>query len=90
MLIILYWAIFFTVTFVTWVLYIKEPIRIKSWSYFDRLPYICHKCMTTWTLIAIYIMVAILLDNIIFGTFGVILSALHGYGLYKLEKERQG
>lgn len=90
MLIILYWAIFFTVTFVTWVLYIKEPIRIKPWSYFDRLPYICHKCMTTWTLIAIYIMVAILLDNIIFGTFGVILSALHGYGLYKLEKERQG
>lgn len=45
--------------------------------------------MTTWTLIAIYVMVALLLNNFIFGLFGVLLSGLHGYGLYKLEKERQ-
>ena len=88
-LIVLYWAIFFVTTFITWVIYIKEPVKIEPWSYFDRYPFICNKCMTTWTLIAIYVMVALLLDNFIFGLFGVLLSGLHGYGLYKSEKERQ-
>ena len=88
-LIVLYWAIFFVTTFITWVIYIKEPVKIEPWSYFDRYPFICNKCMTTWTLIAIYVMVALLLDNFIFGLFGVLLSGLHGYGLYKLEKERR-
>jgi len=88
-LIILYWVIFFVTTFITWVMYIKEPVKIEPWSYFDRYPFICGKCMTTWTLIAIYVMVALLLNNFIFGLFGVLLSGLHGYGLYKLEKERQ-
>ena len=88
-LIVLYWAIFFVTTFITWVIYIKEPVKIEPWSYFDRYPFICNKCMTTWTLIAIYVMVALLLKNFIFGLFGVLLSGLHGYGLYKSEKERQ-
>lgn len=88
-LIVLYWAIFFVTTFITWVIYIKEPVKIEPWSYFDRYPFICNKCMTTWTLIAIYVMVALLLNNFIFGLFGVLLSGLHGYGLYKSEKERQ-
>lgn len=88
--IIIFWVIFFTVTFVMHILYEKYDIAgcIKPWSYFDTYPFICKKCMTTWSLVAVYIMVAVLMKDPLFGFFGVILGFLYGYGLNKIEEER--
>lgn len=88
--IIIFWTIFFTVTFVMYILYEKCDIAglIKPFSYFDTYPYICKKCMTTWSLIAAYIMAAVLMNDPLFGFFGVILGGLYGYGLNKIEEER--
>ena len=88
--IIIFWVIFFGVTFVMHCLYEKCDIAgfIKPWSYFDTYPFICKKCMTTWSLIAVYIMAAVLMNDPLFGFFGVILGFLYGYGLNKMEEER--
>ena len=88
--IIIFWAIFFGVTFVMHYSYEKLDIAglIKPWSYFDAYPFICKKCMTTWSLIATYIMAAVLMNDPLFGFFGVILGGLYGYGLNKMEEER--
>ena len=88
--ILIFFVIFFTVTFVMHIIYEKYDIAgcIKPFSYFDTYPFICKKCMTTWSLIATYIMAGVLMDDPLFGLFGVILGGLYGYGLYKLEKER--
>ena len=88
--ILIFWAIFFGVSYILHILYEKYDIAgcIKPWSYFDTYPFICKKCMTTWSLVAVYIMVAVLMKDPLFGFFGVILGFLYGYGLNKIEEER--
>ena len=87
-LIVLYWAIFFVTTFITWVLYIKEPVKIEPWSYFDRLPWNCWKCCTTWVMAATYISVAYILGNIAFGVWGCILTAGNALAMEITERRR--
>lgn len=84
----IFWVIFFVVTATTHYIYIVRTIEIKPWSYFDHYPFICFKCMTTWALITTYIMAGVLLADLTFTLLGITLSALYGYGLNKLEKER--
>ena len=88
LLIILFWAIFFGISVVLHYIYITKSISIKPWSYFDQYPFTCYKCMTTWALVTTYIMAGILLADVTFTILGITLSALYGFGLYKLEKER--
>lgn len=87
-LIILFWFIFFAITVTTHYIYIVKTVNIKPWSYFDKYPFKCYKCMTTWALITTYIMAGILLADMTFTLLGVTLASLYGYGLYKDEKER--
>lgn len=86
--IILFWAVFFTITYSTHYLYIEKGFMPNPWTYLDYKPFNCHKCMTTWSLISAYIMMGMVFSNIVFTVFGVILSALYGYGLYYQEVER--
>lgn len=86
---ILFWGIFAGVTAITWLIYIVKGFTIAPWSYLDRYPFVCYKCMTTWTLIVCYIMAGLLLSDYTFIAMGIALSALHGYGMDKLEKERK-
>lgn len=86
--IVLFWAVFFSITAITHYIYIQRGIDIPDWSYFDMYPWLCFKCMTTWTLIAAYVTLGIIIKDALFTGLGVLLSALYGYGLYKLEKER--
>lgn len=85
---ILFWVIFFTVTFLTHYIYITKGLNIKPWSYWDKYPFVCYKCCTTWFLVTTYIMSGILLADVLFTVLGVTLAGLYGYGLYKLERER--
>lgn len=84
----MFWALFFTITYATHFIYIEKGWMPEPWTYFDYKPFNCHKCMTTWTLIASYTMAGIILSNVVFSVFGVILSILYGYGLYYQEVER--
>ena len=86
--IIIFWAIFFIITAITHYIYIVRTFEIKPWSYFDHYPFICFKCMTTWSLITTYIMAGVLMADLTFTLLGITLSGLYGYGLNKLEKER--
>ena len=86
--IIIFWAIFFVITFATHYIYIVRTVNIKPWSYFDHYPFLCYKCMTTWALIATYIMAGVLMADLTFTLLGITLASLYGFGLYKLEKER--
>lgn len=83
----------FWITFIIGVLFSHYFIKyitphIKPFSPFDCYPFICDKCLSTWTLISLYVMIGLLINSILFIILGVILSGLYGFGKYKLEKER--
>lgn len=88
LLLTIFWGMFFGISYTMHYLYNVLYISPKDWSYFDNYPFKCGKCMQTWSLIASYIMVGMIIGNAEFAIFGVMLSALYGYGLYKNEKER--
>lgn len=88
LLIAIFWAIFFGVSFTLHCIYEYGTFEIKPWSYFDTYPFKCKRCMTTWALISTYIMAGILLADTTFTLFGITLAALYGYGMYKNDKER--
>lgn len=60
----------------------------KPLSYWDKPPFNCFKCCTTWVLIVGYIIIGILLADVVYTVFGITLAILYGYGLYKDEKEK--
>lgn len=86
--IILFWVVFLIITSVTYFIYIKKAYTPEPFSYLDTYPFKCYKCFTTWSMVASYIMVGLVIKDILFIIFGVTISLLYGYGLYKTEKER--
>ena len=83
-----FWILYFAI--LTAIYYIKE---VKMWQpkpygVLDTYPFICRKCLTTWTLIASYISIGIIISNIWFAIAGTILGAATGYAMYYTEKER--
>ena len=88
LLIILFWAEFFGITMILHYIYNIRMWSPKPFGYLDNYPFKCFRCCTTWVLIASYLMMGILLADVIFTIFGITLSSLYGFGLYKNEKER--
>ena len=88
LLIILFWAEFFGITMILHYFYNIRMWSPKPFSYFDKPPFNCFKCFTTWCLVAVYLMSGILLADVVYTVFGITLAGLYGYGLYKDEKER--
>lgn len=88
LMILLFWASFFATIYLTNYIYYGLGWHPDDYSALDTYPFNCHKCMTTNTLIAVYIMEGLLLGSIPYTIFGLVLSGLFGYGLYKTEKER--
>ena len=80
--------------FVVWIAglvigwYIPDKYQPKPFSVLDFYPFICRKCLTTWLLLISYIVVAILLQDWIFGVLGVIMTAMTGFALWYTERER--
>ena len=88
LLIAIFWLIFFTVTLFTHYVYNVRMWGPAPFSYWDKYPFKCYKCFTTWSLIVVYLMSGILLADASFTVLGITLAALYGYGLHKDEKER--
>ena len=80
--------------FVVWIAglvigwYIPDKYQPKPFSVLDFYPFICRKCLTTWLLLISYIVVAIMLQDWIFGVLGVIMTAMTGFALWYTERER--
>ena len=83
-----FWIIYFTIIAI--IHYLKEHLawQPKPYTLLDQYPWICEKCLQTWTLIATYISIAVIIDSFLFGVFGVLLGAGHGIARHITEKER--
>lgn len=68
--------------------YIVPTLKFKPFGMFDFYPFICRKCMTTWTLLVLYGTASYILDSPSFFIVGAIASAATGAGLYYTERER--
>ena len=82
--------IFFAVWIVGLVIgwYIPEKKHPAPFSLLDFYPFICRKCLTTWLLLILYAVSAILLSDWIFGLIGIIMTAMTGYALWYTEDKR--
>ena len=69
--------------------YIPDKKHPKPFSLLDFYPFICRKCLTTWLLLILYTVSAILLSDWIFGMFGIVMTAMTGFALYYTERERR-
>ena len=90
MLLIFKIFIFFAVWIVGLVIgwYIPEKKYPAPFSLLDFYPFICRKCLTTWLLLILYAVSAILLSDWIFGLLGIIMTAMTGFALWYTEEER--
>lgn len=88
LLILLFWVQFFGVTMILHYIYNIRMWSPKSFSYWDNYPFKCFRCATTWVLIAGYIIMGILLADVVYTVFGIMLAGLYAIGLWKSDKER--
>lgn len=84
--IFIFWLIYFLTLYGVW--WILEKHYPKAFSCFDFKPFKCRKCLTTWSLIAIYISVGLLFNNYIFIASGIIITIITGIALYIDDKEK--
>lgn len=84
--IFLFWFTFITIFYGVW--YILENYHPKPFSCFDLRPFNCRKCLTTWSMLASYLSLGLLLNNYVFMVCGIVLSILAGLALYIDEKKR--
>lgn len=84
--IITFFAIWIAGLVIGW--YIPDKKHPKPFSLLDFYPFICRKCLTTWLLLILYAVGAILLSDWIFGVLGAIMTAMTGYALWYTERER--
>ena len=68
--------------------YIPDKHHPAPFSLLDFYPFICRKCLTTWLLLILYVVSAILLSDWIFGMFGAIMTAMTGFALWYTDNER--
>ena len=85
LLVSLFWAVFFVITFASY--YVAEKL-VKPFNYFDRIPLNCLKCCTTWSLLASYISISIIISNWWFLCCGIIITAIEAEALHLTEKEK--
>ena len=82
--------IFFAVWIVGLVIgwYISDKKHPEPFSLLDFYPFICRKCLTTWLLLILYVVSAILLSDWVFGVLGIIMTAMTGFAMWYTDKER--
>lgn len=86
LLIVLFFIIYGIGIFVGW--FIAEKHHPQMGSILDFYPFICRKCLTTWTLAALYIVAAIIVENWWFGGAGILITALTAIAMWYTDKER--
>ena len=85
LLITLFWAVFFMITYAS---YNVVERLVKPFNYFDRIPTNGLKCCTTWSLLASYITISIIISNWWFLGFGIIITVMEAIALHLTEKEK--
>lgn len=83
-----FWGMYIFILFAMWILKEQMAWQPTAYSMLDFYPFLCRKCLTTWTLIASYISVGIIISSPLFAVFGVLLGAGTGYAMDYTEKER--
>lgn len=83
--ILIFWAIFIVGFSVAYV--VSEHLVIP-FGLFDVYPWKCRKCMTTWTLIALYASVALAMSNWILFICGVLITAAQTLCIIITDKEK--
>lgn len=83
-----FWAHYFLV--LTIIYWLKEVIawQPQPFGILDFYPFLCRRCLTTWSLVASYISVGIIISNPLYAIFGVILSAATGFAMNYTDNER--
>lgn len=85
-----FWLMYFII--ISAVHYLKENIawQPKPYTVLDQYPWICETCLMTWTLVASYISVGIIINSFLFALFGTLLGFGTGFARKYTEKERMG
>lgn len=68
--------------------YIVSEKLVVTFGLFDVYPWKCRRCMTHWTLTALYASVAIIIGSWIFFVLGEIVTIAQTYCFYYTDKER--
>lgn len=84
----LFFGTLFAVLFLTNLIYVRNGWSPRPWSFLDCLPFNCERCCTTWTLVSAYVMEGFLLNNYIYMTLGLLMTAGWAYGRYIQDEER--
>ena len=84
--IITFFAVWIAGVVIGW--YIPDKKHPKPFSLLDFYPFICRKCLTTWLLLILYAVGALLLSDWIFGVLGAIMTAMTGFALWYTDNER--
>lgn len=87
LIIIGFWVVYLLGLYIGWV--VPEKL-IKPWGMFDMFPFKCRKCLTMWSLLALFSTYALITSSwwVAFG--GLIMTALTTVALYIDEKSRMG
>lgn len=85
LIIIGFWVVYLLGLFIGW--YVPERL-VKPWGMFDMFPFKCRKCMTFWSLLALFSTYALITSSwwVVLG--GVIMIVLTTIALYIDEKSR--
>lgn len=83
-----FWVHYFIILLAVYILKEKIAWQPKPFSMLDSYPWICRKCLTTWTLVASYISVGFILTDPLYAIFGVILGAATGFAMNYTDNER--
>lgn len=82
-----FWAMYFTILTAIWWLKEVKAYQPRPFSILDQPPFDCRYCLTTWSMLASYISIAVIISNFWFGFCGVILSIGEALALkYKMKQ----
>lgn len=82
----LFWTMYFIIMAAVYKLH--DVWTPEPFSMFDKYPWKCCKCLTTWSLVGSYISVAYMLHSPAFGFWGCLLAAGTGLAWHITDKER--
>ena len=82
-----FWAMYFIILTVVWWLKEVKAYQPRPFSILDQPPFDCRYCLTTWSMLASYISIAVIISNFWFGFCGVLLSIGEALALkYKMKQ----
>lgn len=80
-----FWMVYFVMTIAAW--HITNNLN-QPFGYWDRYPFKCKRCLTTWSLLLGYGSVALILGSWTFFFCGVLLTFMETVAVIYTEHER--